>query len=222
MNKIRLIELLDQFYASLEIVKETDNKLTIEITKRPIKKALDVGMGFARIATKLIHKGLIVHGVEIDNYRIQYIRQKKQHPNLKVEKKDARYLDFNEEFDAAYSASFLQIRNLGKVLKGIFKSIKPGGWFFVTVDIPSKKRAKEDFNQKVNEFVSKLKSNEIGEFKKALKEDTDTFHFLCKTPDEWKQLIKSVGFKIEDFFEYYPKNAMVVAKKPSHVSQNRI
>lgn len=213
MDKIRLIELLDKFYAGLEIVKETDKILVNEVAKRPISKVLDIGMGFARIASKMIKKGLFVHGIETDNLRIEYVKKIKKNPGLSIEKKDAKHLDFNEEFDAAYCTSFCQIPNHEQILKGIFKAIKPGGWFFVTVDIPAKEEPKEDFNQKIEEFVSKLNPADAKEFRKALQEDTATFQFICKTPGEWKRLIESVGFKTEKFIGYYPRNALVVARK---------
>lgn len=215
MKKLKYIYLLDKFYQSLDLVRELDKILISEITKRPISYILDIGMGFGRIASQLVNNGIIVQGIEINEDRIEYIKKTKNNPNLKIEKKDARNIDYYATFDAAYCTSICQMIDFHQILDGVYKSIKPRGWFFISIDLNYENinKGQKDFNNKARKFKLSLNEHERSEFNDMLNKEIETFNFTYKNLNFWRKILKKYCFFIENSINFYSKNVLIVAQK---------
>ncbi len=212
MNKFKCFQLLERFYGKLDLVKKLESLALKEISKRKIKNILDVGTGFGRFANKLVKKGIKVHGIEIDKERIDYVSKVKK--NLTVEYKDATKLDFKEKFDSAYCSSLCQIGKYKKVIKGVFKALKPNGFFLVDLYTESKdNRSKKDFKKVHKEIIKNLSDEDKNQFNIALRKDTSTFNFIFKKSEEWEKILTSVGFGIEKKIHYYPGHVLIILRK---------
>jgi len=214
MKKIQIYQLLERFYGKLDLVKKLESLALKEISKRKIKKSLDVGTGFGRFANKLVKKGIKVHGIEIDKERIDYVSNLNKKSNLIVESKDATKIDFKEEFDSAYCSSLCQIGKYKKVIKGVYRALKPDGFFFIDVYIENKdNKSKKDFKKVHKEITKNLSNEDKTQFDIALEKDTSTFNFIFKKSEEWEKILISAGFEIEKKIHYYPRHILLIVKK---------
>jgi SAM-dependent methyltransferase len=214
MDKFRELDLLKEFYMGLELRKKLDNVLLDAILKRSINYILDVGIGFAGFAKKLLDNSKKVYGIEIDKDRIEYISHNIDNPNLVVKQKDATKLDFNEEFDGVYCISLCQIGKYLDVIKGMYSALKPGGWLFVDLYVIRKDDTDiQEFRKWREEFFNRLSESEKKPFQEALEKDTSSFEMIRKKPEEWEEILRSIGFKIEEKINYYPGHLFIVAKK---------
>lgn len=104
---------------------------------------LDMPSGYGRHSIGLARRGFKVAGVDIND---QFLRTassvaKGLHlPNVKFQKKDMRYIDFRNQFDAAinmfYSFGFFETENDNfKCIKNFFKALKPDGKFLMHTHI---------------------------------------------------------------------------------------
>lgn len=87
---------------------------------------LDIGCGTGDLANKIAESDATILGTDASAEMIQAARQK--YPLLKFEQLDGTALPFDQQFDAVFSnATFHWIENQKGLIKGIFKSLKPGG-----------------------------------------------------------------------------------------------
>ena len=94
---------------------------------QPGERILDVGCGDGTLSRKFIEMGAIVVGVDGSPDMVAAARQR----GLDARLSDAAHLNFDAEFDAAFSNAALHWmkRDPDAVLKGIKRSLKPGGRF---------------------------------------------------------------------------------------------
>jgi len=87
---------------------------------------LDVGCGTGALAAQIAESGANVYGIDASSDMVATAMI--SHPNLNFEVMDATKLPYKEDFDAIFSnATFHWIENQEALIKGIYKSLKPGG-----------------------------------------------------------------------------------------------
>lgn len=112
-------------------VQEVDHVLGA-LGLHPGQRVLDVGCGPGRHAHELARRGLLVHGVDISERFVELARQSAP-PGATFERRDARDLPFDAEFDAAIclcQGAFGLMTAAGDdeiVLAGLARAVRPGG-----------------------------------------------------------------------------------------------
>jgi trans-aconitate 2-methyltransferase len=108
-------------------------ELISQIDIAPDKHILDIGCGDGKITAHLVDavpRGRVV-GVDLSSDMIRFSQTKfssKDHPNLSFQVGDATCLTFCEEFDLVVSFACLHwIKDIPTVLKGVCRSLRPGG-----------------------------------------------------------------------------------------------
>jgi len=87
---------------------------------------LDVGCGTGALAAQIAQSGTHVYGVDASLDMIT--AAKTSYPNLNFEVVDATKLPYKENFEAIFSnATFHWIDDQEALIKGLYKSLKPGG-----------------------------------------------------------------------------------------------
>jgi len=103
-------------------------------------KILDVGCGTGRHAIELSTRGYFVTGIDLSESQLIRARQKAESRNLKIDfqKRDARNLPFNNEFDVAIMLCeggfpLMETDEMNyEILKCVTKSLKDHGKFIFT------------------------------------------------------------------------------------------
>jgi len=111
-----------------------------EIDEDRSKKILDVVCGTGRHAIELSSRGYHVTGIDLSEAQLVRARQKAQSRNLKIDfqKRDARNLPFNSEFDVAIMLCeggfpLMETDEMNyEILKGVTESLKDHGMFIFT------------------------------------------------------------------------------------------
>jgi SAM-dependent methyltransferase len=121
-------------YLRYSFTKGTEQEvgfLVEELHLEPGSRVLDVGCGPGRHAHALARRGIEVHGVDISQ-RFVDLAIEHAPPGATFERRDARHLDFDGEFDAAISlcqGAFGLIGGPddgdGEVLAGMARAVKP-------------------------------------------------------------------------------------------------
>lgn len=87
---------------------------------------LDLGCGTGALAAQIAESGAEVRGIDASSDMISTALL--THPNLNFEVMDATKLPYKEDFDAIFSnATFHWIENQEALIKGLYKTLKPGG-----------------------------------------------------------------------------------------------
>jgi trans-aconitate methyltransferase len=98
------------------------------LAPKPGERILDLGCGTGTLTSEIAASGAEVLGVDRSPEMIEEARKK--FPALRFEVCDARSLEFSAEFDAVFSNAALHwIPEASLVLKGVARSLKPGGRF---------------------------------------------------------------------------------------------
>ena len=93
---------------------------------RPGERILDLGCGDGVLTEKLAALGCAVVGVDSSREQVGAAQAR----GLDARVKDCQALDFNQEFDAAFSNAALHwMKRPDDVLEGVRKALKPGGRF---------------------------------------------------------------------------------------------
>jgi trans-aconitate 2-methyltransferase len=108
-------------------------ELISQINIAPDKHILDIGCGDGKITAHLaaaVPQGN-VKGIDLSSEMIRFAQAKfssKDYPHLSFQVGDATCLPFCEEFDLAVSFACLHwIKDIPTVLKGVCRSLRPGG-----------------------------------------------------------------------------------------------
>jgi trans-aconitate methyltransferase len=154
------------------------------------ERVLDIGCGDGKITAEIasyLPNGSVV-GVDISQQMIDFALSKfppGDFPNLSFQRQDAQQLSFNNEFDLIVSFSCLHwIQNHLPVIESIKNSLKPNGRTLLKFGEKSGLDALINGAKKM--IVSEKWSKYFQEF---------TFPFGFYTPDEYKDLLKRIGFK---------------------------
>ena len=186
------------------------------------KKILDVGCGTGRHAIELTKRGYTVVGVDLSEAQLRRAREKAEAKNLVIDfqRRDARALPFNGEFDVAIMLceggfSLMETDEMNyEILKSATKSLKPSAKLIFTTPnglFPL-------FNS-VNDFYASAQGEENSKCKSAgfdlmTFRDRNTLEFEdddgvrqtleCDeryyAPCEITWLLKSLGWKKIDIF----------------------
>jgi trans-aconitate 2-methyltransferase len=113
--------------------KKWGRELLGKLELRGDERVLDIGCGDGKLTAEIARLLPGGHAVGIDSSpeMIEFAREGfpgETHPNLSWEVMDARALDFDGEFDVVFSNAVLHwISDQPLVLKGVERSLKPGG-----------------------------------------------------------------------------------------------
>jgi len=142
------------------VAEETEGIIKL-LKPQPQAKILDLCCGYGRHSIELAKKGFKVVGVDISEKQIQHAIKRAKESNIDVvfQIKDARKLDFNEEFDFVINMflSFGYFENQEEdkdVLKSVFKALKPGGKFLM--DFWNAEKAIRDLKPIVTEKIKDI------------------------------------------------------------------
>ncbi|HUL15794.1 MAG TPA: methyltransferase domain-containing protein [Terriglobales bacterium] len=92
------------------------------------ERILDIGCGTGHLTAEIATSGAEVVGIDRSEEMIAEARKK--FPELRFEVKDAKELEFAEEFDAVFSNATLHwIGEPERVIEGIARALRPGGRF---------------------------------------------------------------------------------------------
>jgi len=110
--------------------KSWGKKLISELMVRGSERILDLGCGDGVLTAelaKLVPDGLAV-GIDASESMIRTARKDHAAPNLRFELHDINAIDFELQFDLVFSNATLHwIKDHGRLLKRVFKNLKPGG-----------------------------------------------------------------------------------------------
>ncbi len=180
------------------------------ITKLNLKgneKVLDVGCGDGKLSAEMARKlpeGSVL-GIDLSKSMITFAREHyppENFPNLAFIQMDATDLSFNSEFDIVFSnAAIHWIKDHEPVLKGVWKSLKPGGKFMA-------------------QFGGRGNAAEILEVVDLMLEDEKwnsyfkdfIFPFRFYGPAEYIKWLKNTGFSVKRL-ELNPKDMFLERKR---------
>ncbi len=179
------------------------------------KKILDVGCGTGRHAIELAKRGYQVIGIDLSESQLKRAREKADEAGVKVDfiKKDARRLDFNDEFDVvimicegAFSLMETDEMNF-EILQGATKALRKNGKFlFTTLNalFPLYHSVKDFLNENSGETTADELNFDLMTFREHSRMTTEDESGNKKvlncneryyTPSEINWLLKSLGFK---------------------------
>ena len=147
---------------------------------------LDVGCGTGALASQITESGASVYGVDASSEMIAAAMI--SYPNLNFEVIDATKLPYKEDFDAIFSnATFHWIENQEALIKGLYKSLKPGGR--LVAEFGGKRNIKS-----ITDAVS-LAAKELGLDHKII----SNFWFFPSI-STYSALLESYGFEVEQIW----------------------
>lgn len=168
------------------------------------KRVLDLGCGSGRNFIKI--KG-VIYGVDFSQKMLDLAKKKaeKIEANVTLIKSQAYKLEFKDNyFDKALFIATLHCIDTKlkrkKAVKELFRVLKPRGKAIISVWNKDSKRWK-------NKPREKLVSWNVG--------DTKVWrYYYLFSPDELKELLQSVGFKIVKESHHTARNFVIVIEKP--------
>ena len=187
-------------------VQEIDHLVTA-LELKPGMRILDVGCGPGRHAYELARRGFLVHGIDISQTFID-VALKNAPKGATFERKDARQLSFQQEFDAVIclcQGAFGLMTANGHdvdVLRGIAQAGKPGGGvalsaFNAYFAVKYHESAEFDADAGVSHEVTEVK-NASGQ---GIQVDLWTG---CYTPRELRLLLDVVGLEVRSISSVEP------------------
>jgi len=186
-----------------------------EISFDKTKRILDLGCGTGRHAIELAKRGYEVIGVDLSVSQLKRAKEKAEKAGVKVDffQKDARQLDFNQEFDlvimiceGAFPLMETDEMNF-QILQGASRALKKNGKFiFTTLNalFPLYHSVKDFLNENSGETTTDELTFDLMTFREqsitTIVDDSGNKKVLdCNeryyTPSEITWLLKSLGFK---------------------------
>lgn len=232
----RLYEAEDSKRASGEV----EDTLAL-LKPRAGAKFLDLCCGYGRHSIELSKRGFEVMGVDVSPKQIRHAIKKAKENKVEVafQVKDARKLDFNEEFDFVInmflSFGYFEDENEDEeMLKGVFRALKSKGKFLM--DFWNREKEIRDFKPTVSEEIGditvvkewefdavegRLNWKNTVTFPDGRKESWDQ-SIKAYTVAELKKLIEKAGLRLEkvcgslkgEKFSIDSPSAVIVARKP--------
>ena len=197
-------------------------------------KILEVGCGSGMLARRFIKNGYDYLGLDLSDEMLDIARSEVK--SNRFIQCDMRDISFNNQFDAVLItgrsiAYVIENQGILDTLKGIHKSLKPGGIFIFDVfeangifDNFNDFEQNFEFNGKKIKRISKLKMNlstgwtydwsakYIIEQNGEITEYDDITTLRAFTKDEISIFLKMTGFKTKDIIES-PKTFTIIAEK---------
>ena len=191
-----------------------------EINFDKTRRILDIGCGTGRHAIELAKRGYHVVGVDLSESQLTRARGKAKKAGVKVDfhQKDARQLDFNDEFDVvimicegAFSLMETDEMNV-EILQGATRALKENGKFiFTTLNalFPLYHSVKDFLNENSGETTTDELTFDLMTFREqstvTTEDDSGNKKVLeCNeryyVPSEINWLLKSLGFKRIDIY----------------------
>jgi len=164
------------------------------------ERVLDIGCGdgqiTALIAQRVPHGSALGIDSSADMVKLaQSNFPPESHPNLSFQVKDARELDFTEEFDIVFSNATLHwVIDHAPVLEGIMRSLKPSGYILLQMG----------GQDSATELVKILESM-AAEEPWARYFDRFTFPYGFYGPEKYRRWLGAAGFKMKRI-ELIPKD----------------
>lgn len=111
-----------------DFVSKYGEDLVDILNPKPGEEILDIGCGTGDLAQLITDRGAHVTGIDSSKEMIETARKK--YPSIDFEIQSATSFSFNKKFDAVFSNAALHwIREKEKVIKQVYKCLKPGGRF---------------------------------------------------------------------------------------------
>lgn len=152
----------------------------------PKGKALDLGAGTGDKSLLIVKAGFDLTAVEYKRSNAKILREK----GLNTVCRDMRKFQFNPEFYslvfASASLDFLERKDKIRLIKKIYRSLKPGGHIFFWV-----------FSEKDPIYISAQKWKKVGKntyvFPVKIRNHARQISFFSK--EEWRKILGAAGFK---------------------------
>lgn len=159
------------------------------------KKVLDAGCGEGILSRELARKGTKVTGVDLSNELIEFAKQEEEREPLGIKYFKSSLVSMSYlkdgEFDSVISSLVLHdLEPLDNVLREIYRVLKNGGKFYISLVHPMTKRDEKYFEKSWREF------DWGGEYPTLA-----SFH---RTISDYINSFIRVGFKLEEVQEPRP------------------
>ncbi|MCL2311024.1 MAG: class I SAM-dependent methyltransferase [Firmicutes bacterium] len=156
-------KVFDEFYIQIfeplrtyEFTVNEVNQFIKHLNLKSGSKILDLGCGYGRHAIELTKSGYKVVGIDYSDILINKTMEDSKELDIQWIKSDMREIPFENEFDAVINNAFGYLENDEeelKVLKSIYKSLKPGG-ILLQWEIPNKICWARSFTTPITERIS--------------------------------------------------------------------
>lgn len=170
---------------------------TIEIKFKQISggKILDVGTGdgsFIHMITELLKDYTEIVGIDNSEKAVSAAKKAFKQDNIKFVQMDSEKIDFEDSsFDTVCISNTLHhLSNINQVLNEMLRVLKPGGFFIINEMFCDNQSAKQLSHVYIHHICGEI--------------DTIMGNYHAKTykKQEIIDIVKGVGIKIEDIFEY--------------------
>lgn len=158
---------------------------------QPGERILDLGCGDGVLTRKLVDFGCLMVGVDTSPEFIVAARGL----GLDARLIDGQALPFHEEFDAVFSNAALHwMKDMEKVIDGVFKALKPGGRFVA------------EMGGKGN--IERIEKATRRALRKRHLEKKVPEPNVYPSPEEYRALLEKRGFKIQ-FMEHFDRPTLL-------------
>lgn len=184
-------------------------------------RVLDLGVGFGNVAKALLMDDKTVTGVDISRIGLNYAVEKtkpcthillekilgregrRDFGKLSLIQGDFRRLPFNSEFDGVSCASNIGAKDAGLVLPEVYRALRKGGYFAVTVledpKLAAERTNKEMEKKGINYVLSNFTKDEL-EFLRGIEGRTFGDELQAS---ELMRLAKKCGFETKSVVPFY-------------------
>lgn len=169
-------------------------------------RVLDLGVGFGNVTKALLDGGKTVFGLDISKIALDYSLEKvgkELAGRLHLVRGDFRDLPFNSEFDGVSCASNLGARDAELVLPEVYRSLKNGGIFAVTMLEDQKlleERTNKEMEKKGIDYVLSNFTQEELEFVRGMEGRIYGDELIAS---ELMKLAEKYGFKTKSVVPFY-------------------
>lgn len=211
------LEVYDQFEQE-PIWRMDCDFLVKQLGLQPGQRVLDLCCGAGRHSLELARRGMRVTGLDISPSLIARAMARAAAEELEIEwlRMDARDLDVDAEFDAAfnYLTSFGHCDEEGNrlILDNVFRALRPGGQFLMEMlnmvwylgnFVPTERRVYEGFTYVERRRYDARRGQICTQREKIFKDQPaqvlEPFCVRVYTPCELVAMLETAGFEVGDF-----------------------